>query len=197
MSDKINDAALDVLFREARSQNKWQDIPVSDAQLREIYEIMKWGATSSNSCPARMVFCRSEDAKLRLAGTASDVNESKIRNAPVVAIVAYDSEFHEYMHTLMPVKPHFKDLYSENEQLREITAFRNGTLQGAYLLMAIRAIGLDAGPMSGFDNGACDQEFFPDGRFKSNFLCCIGYGDPEGVFPRQYRFPFDDVCRLI
>jgi 3-hydroxypropanoate dehydrogenase len=197
VGEKINDAALDILFRSARSQNKWKDTPVSDEQLREIYDIMKCGSTSTNCCPARLVFCRTEESKARVAAVAAEPNQAKIISAPVVAIVGYDTEFHEHMMTLFAIRPQFKDVYGGDDQLRETTAFRNGTLQGAYLIMAIRAMGLDAGPLSGFNNAACDAEFFPDGRIKSNFICGIGHGDREGLFPRHFRFPFEDVCTLV
>lgn len=192
----LDDNALDIIFRNARSQNKWQDKPVTDEQLQQIYELTKWGPTCANSCPMRIVFCKSVKAKEQLVSVTLDVNKNKVRQAPVSAILAYDFEFHKLLPKLMPVKPEFEAMYANNLPLAEATAFRNGSLQAAYFMIAVRSLGLDCGPMSGFDNEACDKLFFPDGRIKSNFICSIGYGDSAGVFPRQPRLDFDEACQI-
>ena len=192
----LDDHALDIIFRQARSQNKWQDKPVDDELLRQLYDLVKWGPTSANCCPMRIVFCKSREAIEELAGVAMDINKDKIRQAPVTAILGYDTRFYSWMSKLMPVKPEFEQMFAGNEEFARITAFRNSSLQGAYFIIAARALGLDCGPMSGFDNEACDRVFFPDGRVKSNFVCSLGYGDPAGVFPRQPRLDFDEACEI-
>ena len=159
---QLDDRSLDLVFREARTHSVWLDKPVSDAQLQEIYDLMKWGPTSGNSSPARIVFVRSAAAKQRLLSAASEGNMEKIRTAPVTAIIAYDTEFYEKLPQLFP-HTDARSWFAGNQPLIDITAFRNGSLQGAYLIIAARAIGLDAGPMSGFDNAKLDKEFFPDG----------------------------------
>ena len=195
MSNAALDQAMEVLFANARSHKQWTDEPVSENDLQALYNIMKWGPTSTNCCPIRIIFATSAAGKEKIAGIVSDNNKDKVRTAPVCAILAYDTEFHEHMDKLF--KPGFKDMYAGNDALREITAFRNSTLQGAYFMIAARAVGLDCGPMSGFDNAACDQAFFPDGRLKSNFVCALGHGDPATLAPREYRFEFDEVCSMI
>lgn len=190
----LDDHALDTIFREARSQNRWQEKPVGEELLKQLYELMKWGPTSANCCPLRIVFCKSDESIRQLADVAMDVNKEKILQAPVTAILGYDTKFYTYMSKLMPVKPEFEEMFAGNEEFARTTAFRNSTLQGAYFIIAARSLGLDCGPMSGFDNDACDRVFFPDGRIKSNFICSIGYGDPAGVFPRQPRLDFDEAC---
>lgn len=194
----LDDRALDILFRNARAQNGWLDRPVTDAQIRAIYELMKWGPTSANSSPARIVWVRTPEGKQRLRPALSSGNMEKTMTAPVVAIVAYDTQFYELLPRLFPHKPEAIAWFEgpDNEAVAAATAFRNGTLQGAYLLIAARALGLDCGPMSGFDNAKVDAAFFPDGRFKSNFLCGIGYGDPAKVFPRHPRLSFEEACAL-
>ena len=196
MADKISDAALDTLFRKARSYGSFADEPVSDAQLHAIYEIMKHGPTTANSQPQRIVFLRSAQAKQRLAPALSTINREKTLAAPVVAIFAYDLKFPDHL----PRFYHNKDAqkwYTKTPEHTEQTAFRNASLQAAYFMLAARALGLDCGPMSGFDNARVDAEFFPDGQWKSNFLCNLGKGDTAKLPPLNPRFGFEEVCRVI
>ena len=198
MSSKLDQAALDQLFLTARTQNGWLPTPVSDAQLRQIYDIMKMGPTSANSCPARLVFLRTPEAKARLLPALTPGNVDKTKQAPVTAIIGYDTRFHEWMATkLFAHRPEMADNYAKNPALSQIVAFRNGTLQGAYFMLAARAVGLDVGGMSGFDNAKVDTEFFPDGRVKSNFLCNLGHGDPAKVMVKLPRLDFDEACTLL
>jgi 3-hydroxypropanoate dehydrogenase len=194
---KLDDAALDILFRKARTQNGWLPTPVSDAELRTIYDEMKWGPTSANCCPARLVFLRTPEAKARLLPALSPANVDKTKAAPVTAIIGYDTRFYELLPKLFPHRPEMADNYKNNATLAQDTAFRNGTLQGAYFMLAARAVGLDIGGMSGFDNAKVDAEFFPDGRVKSNFLCNVGHGDPSKVMPRLPRLAFEEACTLL
>ena len=196
MADKISDAALDTLFRKARSYGSFADEPVSDAQLHAIYEIMKHGPTTANSQPQRIVFLRSAQAKQRLAPALSTINREKTLAAPVVAIFAYDLKFPDHLPRFYH-NPDAKKWYTKTPEHTEATAFRNATLQAAYFMLAARALGLDCGPMSGFDNAKVDAAFFPDGRFKSNFICNLGRGDPAKLGPRPPRFAFDDVARIV
>jgi 3-hydroxypropanoate dehydrogenase len=193
---RLDDAGLNLLFRDARTQNGWLDTPVSDDQLRAIYEIARLGPTSANSCPARFVFLRTPEAKARLLPALNPGNVDKTKAAPVTAIIGYDTRFFELLPKLFPHRPEMKDPFAANARLAETTAFRNGTLQGAYFMLAARAVGLDVGGMSGFDNAKVDAEFFPDGRVKSNFLCNIGHGDPAKVLPRLPRLDFEEACAL-
>jgi len=193
----LDGKALDLILLKARTQNGWLPTPVSDDQLRAIYDIMKFGPTSANSCPARLLFVRTPEAKARLLPALSAGNMEKTKQAPVTAIIGYDPRFYELLPRLFPHRPEMKNPYEANAQLAETVAFRNGTLQGAYFMIAARAVGLDVGGMSGFDNAKVDAEFFPDGRVKSNFLCNIGHGDPSKVLPRLPRLPFDEVCRIL
>ena len=193
----LDDAGLDLILRKARTQNGWLDTPVSNDQLRAIYDIMRLGPTSANSCPARILFLRTLEAKARLLPALSPGNVDKTKAAPVTAIIGYDTRFFEFFPKLFPHRPEMKDAFANNPKNAEITAFRNGTLQGAYFMIAARAIGLDVGGMSGFDNAKVDAEFFPDGRVKSNFLCNVGHGDPAKVLPKLPRLDFDDACRLL
>ena len=197
MGGKLDDAALDTLFRKARTQNGWLPTPVSDAELRAIYDVMKWGPTSANCCPARLLFLRTPEAKARLLPALSPGNVDKTKAAPVTAIIGYDTRFYELMVKLFPHRPDMADNFKNNPTLAQITAFRNGTLQGAYFMLAARAVGLDIGGMSGFDNAKVDAEFFPDGRVKSNFLCNVGHGDPSKVLPRLPRLDFEEACTLL
>ena len=189
--------ALDLILLQARTQNGWLPTPVSDDQLRAIYDIMKFGPTSANSCPARILFVRTPEAKARLLPALSAGNMEKTKQAPVTAIIGYDPRFYELLPRLFPHRPEMKNPYEANAKLAETVAFRNGTLQGAYFMIAARAVGLDVGGMSGFDNAKVDAEFFPDGRVKSNFLCNIGHGDPSKVMQRLPRMPFDEVCNIL
>ena len=193
----LDDAGLDLILRKARTQNGWLDKPVSDDQLRAIYDIMRLGPTSANSCPARILFLRTPEAKARLLPALTPGNVDKTKAAPVTAIIGYDTRFFEFFTKLFPHRPEMKDAFANNPKNAEITAFRNGTLQGAYFMIAARAIGLDVGGMSGFDNAKVDAEFFPDGRVKSNFLCNLGHGDPAKVLAKLPRLDFDEACRLL
>ena len=197
MRPTLDDAALDLILRKARTQNGWLPTPVTDAQLRAIYDIMKCGPTSANSCPARILFVRTPEAKARLIPALTPGNVDKTKAAPVTAIIGYDTRFYELLPKLFPHRPEMKNPYEANKQLAETVAFRNGTLQGAYFMIAARAIGLDVGGMSGFDNAKVDAEFFPDGRVKSNFLCNVGYGDPTKVLARLPRLEFEEACTLL
>lgn len=196
MPDTLDELALDRLFRTARTHNGWTDRPVSEDQLRELYDLMKFGPTSSNSCPARFVWVRSAEAKDKLAALAAPGNAPKILTAPVTVIVGYDLGFAERMPTLFPARGEYlKDFFSD-PALAEVTAFRNSSLQGAYLILAARALGLNCGPMSGFDNQGVDRDFFSNTRIKSNFICSIGYGSDENLFPRNPRLSFEEAGRL-
>jgi 3-hydroxypropanoate dehydrogenase len=197
VAGRIDDAALDALFLKARTQNGWLDRPVSDGELQALYDIMRFGPTSANSCPARIVFIRTPAAKARLIPALSPGNVDKTKAAPVTAIIGYDTRFYELTPKLFPHRPEMADNFRNNAALAEITAFRNGTLQGAYFMMAARAVGLDVGGMSGFDNAKVDAEFFPDGRVKSNFLCNLGHGDPSKVMGRLPRLDFSETCTLL
>jgi 3-hydroxypropanoate dehydrogenase len=198
VSDKVDQHCLDTLILKSRTQNGWLDRPVTDEQLRQIYDIMKQGPTSANTCPARILFLRTPEAKARLLPALSPGNVDKTKVAPVTAIIGYDTRFFEFMPAkLFAHRPEMADNYAKNPPFAEITAFRNGTLQGAYFMLAARAIGLDVGGMSGFDNARVDREFFPDGRVKSNFLCNVGYGDPAKVMQKLPRLDFEEACRLL
>ncbi len=189
--------AIEALFRQARTHNAWTERPVSEETLRDIYEILKWGPTSANSSPARFLFLRTKAAKERLAPALSSGNLDKTMAAPVTVIVAYDPKFYEYLPQLFPHNPEAKSWFTTNDMLAATTAFRNGTLQGAYLILAARAVGLDAGPMSGFDNDVVDEEFLRWRGWRSNFLVNLGYGDPSGVHPRSPRLSFEEACDLL
>jgi 3-hydroxypropanoate dehydrogenase len=192
----VGNTALDILFRKARSHSGFEPDSVSDAQLRAIYDIMKHGPTTANSQPQRILFLRSVEAKQRIAPAIAPINRDKTLAAPVVAIFAYDLKFPDHL----PRFYHNKDAqkwYTKTPEHTEQTAFRNASLQAAYFIIAARAIGLDCGPMSGFDNAKVDAEFFPEGQFKSNFLCNLGKGDPSNLPPVNERFAFDEVCKIV
>ncbi len=192
----IDDAALDALFRAARTANRWTDRAVSDDELHALFDLLKMPPTSANSSPARFVFLRTPEAKERLRPALSAGNVEKTMAAPVTTIVAYDPYFYEHLPRLFP-HADARTWFAGNEALAEETAFRNGTLQGAYLIMAARAIGLDCGPMSGFDRTRVDEAFLDDRGWKSNFLVNLGHADPEGRFERSPRFAFDEACILL
>ncbi|HEY7808591.1 MAG TPA: malonic semialdehyde reductase [Croceibacterium sp.] len=199
MAEALPETALDQLFRKARSYNGWLDKDVSEDQLHAIYELMKMGPTSANQQPARIVWCKSPEAKQRLAQYAGEKNQPKITSAPVCAIVAMDLEFHEELPWLFP-HTDARSWFAGEDKLavREIQAFRNSSLQGAYLMLAARALGLDCGPMSGFDNAAVDADFFAgEPHWKSNFICAIGYGDPASIFGRSPRPDFDKFNTIL
>jgi 3-hydroxypropanoate dehydrogenase len=191
----LDDLALDQLFRAARTQNKWQDRPVPDAKLQELYDLLKWGPTSANSSPARFVFVRTSEGKAKLKEALSAGNMEKTMTAPVTAIVCYDSYFYDKLGQLFP-HADAKPWFTSSPEFAEKTAFRNGSLQGAYLMLAARAVGLDVGAMSGFDNAKVDELFLFGTGWKSNFLVNLGYGDPAGLFPRSPRLSFDEAARL-
>lgn len=195
----IDSRALDALFNQARTQNGWLDEPVSDAQLQQVFDLMKMAPTSMNTQPARFVFLRTAAAKERLRPALSPGNVDKTLSAPVVAIIGHDLEFQEQLPKVFPHNPGARTMFDGDEKLafRETFAFRNGSLQGAYFMLAARAVGLDVGPMSGFDNAKVDAEFFPGGRIRSNFLCNLGRGDPSKVMQRLPRLAFADVCQLL
>ena len=193
---QLSDREISLILSEARSHYAWTDKPVSDELLHEIYDITKMGPTSMNTCPARFVFVRSRAGKEKLASALKPANVPKVMNAPVTAIIAYDLEFWTHLPKLFPHedrRPHFKD---KPDHIKD-TAFRNSTLQGAYFMIAARALGLDVGAISGFDNATIDEVFFKDTSKKSNFLCNIGYADENALFQRLPRFDFDDVCEII
>ena len=196
MSEMLSDTALDQLFREARTFNAWQDREVTDAQLHQLYDLLKFGPTSANSSPMRLVFVKSAEAKTKLSPFLSEGNRAKTMAAPVTAIVANDHAFHEKLPQLFP-HADAKSWFEGNQPLIDTTAFRNATLQGAYLILAARAVGLDCGPMSGFDNAGVDGTFFAGTSVKSNFLINIGYGDASrDLFPRSPRLSFDEACTI-
>jgi len=192
----VDPGCLDVLFRDARTHNVWRNRGVSDELLEEVYDLARMGPTSANSSPMRVVFLKSEEAKARLLPALAPMNVEKSRTAPVVAIIAYDMEFYENLPKLMP-HADFRSYFVGNDSLIQETAFRNSSLQGAYLILAARALGLDCGPMSGFDAAKVDAEFFPDGKWKVNFICNIGYGDHTKLFPRSPRLEFDEACQIL
>jgi 3-hydroxypropanoate dehydrogenase len=211
MGERIDDTALDTIFRNARSYAKWQPRAVTDQTLQDLYDVLKWAPTSANAGPARFAFLRSKEAKERLRPALAPLNIEKTMTAPVTVIVAYDLKFYDQLPKLFPHNPGMAKMFESNPELVEATAKRNSSLQGAYLIMAARALGLDCGPMSGFDQTkvdeeffaagkpcfGCDQEFFPEGHVKTNFLCNLGYGDPTTLFPRLPRLPFGEACSLL
>ncbi|MCY1290174.1 putative malonic semialdehyde reductase RutE [compost metagenome] len=210
MSKRLSEEGLDLLFRKARTYSAWLDKPVSDETLRELYDLMKWGPTSANCCPARILFLRTPEAKRRLLPALAPGNVDKTMAAPVTAIIAYDVKFYEQLPKLYP-HTDARSWFAGTPELAGITARRNSSLQGAYFMLAARALGLDCGPMSGFDNTLVDHEFFPtdgetdafqlehfpDSHVKANFLCNLGYGDPARLHARGPRLEFDEACKLL
>ena len=192
----ISDDALDQLFRAARTQNAWQNKPVSQTLLHALYDLMRMGPTSANCSPARLVFITTPEGRERIKPFLAPNNVAKVMQAPVTVIIGHDLEFYEKLPHLFP-HADARSWFVGNEKLIQSTTFRNGTLQGAYLIMAARAVGLDCGPMSGFDNEGVDKAFFSGGAIKSNFICALGYGDPSAVFPRSPRLTFDEACQII
>ena len=195
-ASRISKQALDQIFLEARTQNKWLDKDVPDSVLQELVDVLKMGPTSANCLPGRIVFVKSAEAKEKLSPHLSSANREKTMAAPVTAIIGYDLKFYDYLPRLFP-HADAKSWFTSSEALAEETAFRNGSLQGAYLIIAARALGLDTGPMSGFNNAGVDEAFFKDTSVKSNFICSLGYGDPAGVFDRLPRFEFDEMATII
>jgi 3-hydroxypropanoate dehydrogenase len=196
MTDKLDNRALDQMFRTARTRNAWAEQPVAERQLRELYDLMKFGPTSGNCCPARFIWVTSAQGKSRLAALAAPNNAPKILAAPVTVIVGYDLDFAEQLPKLFPARGKDMQAYYSDPLVAQTTAFRNSSLQGAYLIVAARALGLDCGPMSGFNNEAVDIEFFANTRIKSNFICSIGYGSNENLFPRNPRLTFEEAGRF-
>lgn len=218
MGNRLSEEGLDLLFRKAHTHGTWLDKPVSDDILRELYDLMKWGPTSANCSPARILFLRTPEAKQRLKPALAPGNVDKTMAAPVTAIIGYDMKFYDYLPILFP-HTDARAWFADKPELAVITAQRNSSLQGAYFIMAARALGLDCGPMSGFDQAMVDheffpagksrnkpdnelerefqQEYFPDSHVKTNFLCNIGYGDPAKVYPRNPRLEFEEACKLL
>ncbi|WP_300573165.1 malonic semialdehyde reductase [Phenylobacterium sp.] len=192
----LADPALDQLFRQARTQNAWADTPVPEATLHRLYDLLKWGPTSANCGPGRFVFVQSAQAKEKLAPHLSSSNRAKAMAAPVCVIVAYDLDFAEQLPKLFPHDLSARHWFSDPAVKLE-TAFRNSSLQGAYLIMAARSLGLDCGPMSGFDKAGVDEAFFSGTAWRSNFLVALGQGRPEGVYPRNPRLDFDEACQIL
>jgi 3-hydroxypropanoate dehydrogenase len=195
----LDEKSLNTLFNDARTANGWLAGDVTDAQLQRIFDLMKMGPTAANSQPARFIFLRSAAAKERLRPALSAANVDKTLAAPVVAIIGHDTEFHEHLPRIFPHNPAAKNWFEGDaaRPAREASAFRNGTLQGAYFIIAARAVGLDCGPMSGFDAAKVDAEFFPGGRIRTNFLCNLGRSDPAKVYSRSPRFEFGEVCQVL
>jgi 3-hydroxypropanoate dehydrogenase len=197
MSKVMADDDLDLIFRKARTHNVWLDRPVDDALLRQVYDLAKMGPTSANMCPLRVVFVKSREAKEKLKPALDPGNVDKTMKAPVTAILAMDIHFYEQLPKLFPhadAKAWFKDL---PHNVLEYIALRNSSLQGAYFMLAARALGLDCGPMSGFDNAKMDAAFFAGTTIKSNFLCNLGYGDASKLYPRSPRLTFEEACRVV
>lgn len=195
-SNKLNKAALDTLFLTARSHNGWQDKALPETAIQDIYDLMKMGPTTANSCPARLVFVQSDDAKERLKVCLAPGNVDKSMSAPAVAIIAMDMEFYEKLPELFP-HDDARSWFAGNAVKIEENAFRNSSLQAAYFMLATRSLGLDCGPMSGLDYDKMNKEFFPDGKVKCNFICAIGYGDETKLFGRLPRLSFDDACTVL
>ncbi len=196
MSKILSDSGLDLLFRQARTHSHWSDGDIGDILLQAVYDLAKMPPTSANSSPMRLIFLRSQDAKDRLKPALSPGNLTKTMAAPVTAIIGYDTRFYELLPRLAP-HGNARAWFEGNPALIEETEFRNGTLQGAYFILAARALGLDCGPMSGFDRDMVDREFFPHGRIKSNFLCNLAYGDASKLHPRAPRLDFEDACQIL
>ena len=196
MKKALDGAALNILLREARSYNRWAAETVSDETLHQLYELLKFGPTSLNTTPARFVFVKSAEGKTKLVACLSPGNVVKVEQAPVTVIIAMDEKFYEKLPTLFPQRPGAANMFKD-ETFAQVTMMRNATLQGAYLILAARALGLDCGPMSGFDNAKVDAAFFAGTPLKSNFLCALGTGTTELLYPRNPRLPFDEVCKIV
>ena len=197
MASALQSAALDQLFRSARTFNEWSDASIDESTLRGLYDLLKWGPTSANSCPARFVWVRSPEGKARLASLATEKNRPKILAAPITVIIGNDLGFPDKLPQLFPARGEMmREMFLQQPALVEVTAMRNGSLQGAYLIIAARALGLDCGPMSGFDNDGVDQAFFAGTRIRSNFICSLGFGKPNSTFPRNPRLTFEEAGRF-
>ncbi|MEJ2116538.1 MAG: malonic semialdehyde reductase [Alphaproteobacteria bacterium] len=197
MADAIDGAALDQIFFNARTHNKWTDQSVSDELLQRLTQTALMGPTAYNALPARIVFVKSLEAKRRLEPLLMEGNRAKTMAAPVCAIIGYDLKFYEHLPRTFPHAPGVSAIFEGNDALIQSAAFRNSSLQGAYFIIAARALGLDTGPMSGFDNAGVDKEFFPEGTIKSNFLCALGYGDASVLYPRSPRLEFDEMAKIV
>jgi nitroreductase len=193
----LSKEALDQIFVQARTHNVWLDRPVSDEKLHEIYDLMKWGPTSANASPLRIVFVKSPEAKAKLLATVSEGNYEKVKAAPVTAILAQDLEFYDKLNKLFPHNPDARSWFAGNDPVIKATAFRNSSLQAAYFIIAARSLGLDCGPMSGFDAEKLDAAFFSGTSWKSNLICSLGYGDHTKLYPRAPRLDFDEACKII
>ncbi len=192
----LDKKSLDILFNDARTHSVWQDKPVDDVLLKQAYDLAKMAPSSANTQPLRIVFVKSKEAKEMLKPALDAGNLAKTMKAPVTAIIAYDLEFYEYLSKLFPHAKDARSWFAGNDELIQKTAFRNGSLQGAYFMLAARSLGLDCGPMSGFNNDMVDKAFFSGTKIKSNFLCNLGYGDASKLFPRSPRFVFDEACKI-
>ena len=198
MNQPLPEASLEQLFLNAHTHNRWQDVPIEEALLRRIYDLFKFGPTSANSSPGRFVWVRTVEGRAKLSALASAGNKPKILQAPVTVIIGYDLDYPETLPRLFPAKGEaMKASLQQQPELTERTGLRNSSLQGAYLIVAARALGLDCGPMSGFDNAAVDREFFAGTRIKSNFICSLGVGDASGVYPRNPRLSFEEAGRIV
>jgi len=195
-STTLPDAALDQLFRQARTHTAWLPKPVPAVLLHKIYDVARMGPTSANTSPARFIFLTTPEAKARLKPSLAPGNVEKTMAAPVTVIIAWDAEFHEHLPRLFPQRD-MRSMFAGNKALMDETAFRNSSLEGGYFILAARAMGLDCGPMSGFDQNKVNAEFFPDGKWKVNFLCNLGYGDRSKLFPRNPRLDFEEACQVI
>ena len=195
----ISNDALKVLFTEARTQQAWLPKEVSDQTLRELYDLMKWGPTSANMNPARIAFVKNGPNKEKLLGALSPMNVEKVKTAPVTAIIAFDEKFYDFIPQLLPIPnaATYRDMFAGNKPLSEETALRNSSIQGGYFILAARALGLDCGPLSGFDNQKMDEAFFSGTSWKSNFICNLGYGDLSKLHPRGPRLSFEEACRIV
>jgi 3-hydroxypropanoate dehydrogenase len=196
MKHALSSEPLDQIFRTARTYNGWSDTPVDEGTVRDLYDLLKWGPTSANSCPARFVWVRSPEGKARLAGLTAEKNRPKLLAAPLTVIIGNELDFQREFPKLLPHAAEMAQKAFADPALAEVTAMRNGSLQGAYLIIAARALGLDCGPMSGFDNAGVDQAFFAGTRIQSNFICCLGHGSPDSVFPRNPRLTFEETGRF-
>lgn len=196
MRNAVPVESLDQIFRSARTYNGWTDTAVQEGMVRDLYDLLKWGPTSANSSPARFVWVRSTDGKAKLAGLAMERNRPKILEAPLTVIIGNDLDFADALPRLLPHNAEAMQKAFADPRMAEVTAIRNGSLQGAYLIIAARALGLDCGPMSGFDNAGVDRAFFAGTRIESNFICSIGYGDPNSIFPRNPRLTFEEAGRF-
>ena len=193
----ISSEAAQQLFSSARTFNTFLAKEVSEQTLRDLYELMKWGPTSANLSPARVLFVKNGPQKDKLIACLSPTNVDKVKSAPVTAVLAFDQKFYDQTQKLFPHAPQYREVFANNPALSEATAFRNSSIQGGYFILAARALGLDCGPMSGFDNKKLDETFFSESSWKSNFICNLGYGDPAKLMPRLPRLSFEEACQII